>query len=146
MPFLAPLRARQRTCARATVSVALGFGAIATLAIGAAFFGTREPPRTARARGVSFGDFGRGVRESLRNRPFRILLATFVTMSIGSGLNGAVAIYAFVYWLGFSGAEAGLIVPVYLGAAALALPALVADRQRASARTVRCARCACTRP
>jgi GPH family glycoside/pentoside/hexuronide:cation symporter len=51
-------------------------------------------------------------------------------MSVGSGLNGAVAIYAFVYWLGFSGAEVGMIVPVYLGAAALALPvwSLIAKR------------------
>ncbi len=120
MPFLAPLAAG----ADLRVGygrVALAFGAIATFAIAAAFFGTREPPAPP-ARAATLGDFVRGVRESLRNRPFRILLATFVTMSVGSGLNGAVAIYAFVYWLGYTGAEAGQIVPTYLAAAALALP------------------------
>jgi GPH family glycoside/pentoside/hexuronide:cation symporter len=103
-------------------TVAFGFGALAALTALAAFFGTREAPHAEPPRPASLADFARGVRVSFGNRPFRILLATFVTMSIGAGLNGAVAIYALIYWLGFSGAEAGLILPVFIGSAALSLP------------------------
>jgi GPH family glycoside/pentoside/hexuronide:cation symporter len=101
--------------------VAAAFGLLAGSAILLAFFGTSEaeaPPR----RSASFGDFLRGTRLSLTNRPFRILLLTFVVMSVGGGVNGAVAVYALIYWLGFTQREVGIIIPVYLGAAALALP------------------------
>jgi GPH family glycoside/pentoside/hexuronide:cation symporter len=101
--------------------VAAGFGVVAAGAILIAFFGTREPPPAPR-QAASFANFWWGVRESFKNRPFRILLATFVVMSLGGGLNGAVSVYALIYWLGFSQAEVGIIIPVYLGAATLALP------------------------
>jgi GPH family glycoside/pentoside/hexuronide:cation symporter len=97
------------------------FGTLAAGAILIAFFGTREHPAPA-TRASSFGDFLGGVRRSLQNRPFRVLLATFVVMSVGAGVNGAVSVYALIYWLGISQAEVGIVIPVYLGAAALALP------------------------
>jgi GPH family glycoside/pentoside/hexuronide:cation symporter len=53
---------------------------------------------------------------------FRILLVTFLVMSLGSGLGQAVAVYALVYWLGFAPGEIGLLIPVYLGTSCLALP------------------------
>jgi GPH family glycoside/pentoside/hexuronide:cation symporter len=97
------------------------FGATAAAAILVAFFGTSDPPVLERRR-ASLADFGRGVRRSLTNRPFRILLATFVVMSLGAGVNGAVSIYALIYWLGMTQADVGIIIPVYLGAATLSLP------------------------
>jgi GPH family glycoside/pentoside/hexuronide:cation symporter len=107
---------------RAGYSISAGIvGAAAAVAILIAFFGTADPPVTER-RGASVSDFGRGVRKSLTNRPFRILLGTFVVMSLGAGVNGAVAVYALIYWLGFTQAEVGIVIPVYLGAATLSLP------------------------
>jgi GPH family glycoside/pentoside/hexuronide:cation symporter len=110
-------------------TIALVFGVVSTFSMLVVFFGTREPPVVAR-REASAADFARGVRVSFANRPFRILLATFVVMSIGGGLNGAVAIYAIIYWIGFTSAAAGWILPVYLGAASLALPLWSAAARR----------------
>ena len=102
--------------------VAALFGAVAAAAILLAFFGTRERA-AAPASKASFRNFWTGVRGSLTNRPFRILLLTFVVMSIGGGVNMAVGIYALIYWLGFSQSEVGLLFPTILASAALALPA-----------------------
>ncbi len=101
--------------------VAAAFGLIAGSAILLAFFGTRER-EVPEARQASFGDFWAGVRGSLSNRPFRILLLTFVVMSVGGGVNASVSVYALIYWLGFSQGEVGILIPAYLGAATLALP------------------------
>jgi sugar (glycoside-pentoside-hexuronide) transporter len=101
--------------------VAAAFGLLAAGAILLAFFGTREREALP-APAASFKNFWGGMRGSLTNRPFRILLFTFLMLSIGGGINGAVSVYALVYWLGFTMSEIGLLVPSILGAAVLSLP------------------------
>ncbi|HKA52651.1 MAG TPA: MFS transporter [Candidatus Binatia bacterium] len=81
-----------------------------------------ERPDALRGAPAGFGDFWRGYAACLRNRTFRILLMTFLAMSLGSGIGQAVAVYGLVYWLGFAHGELGLLIPVYLGASCLALP------------------------
>jgi sugar (glycoside-pentoside-hexuronide) transporter len=110
--------------------VAACFGGLAGGAILLAFLGTRERDQAPSPQ-ASMRDFGSGVARSLTNRPFRILLATFVTMGIGGGVNGAVSVYALIYWLGFTQREVGILIPVYLGAAAVALPFWVRYSARA---------------
>jgi GPH family glycoside/pentoside/hexuronide:cation symporter len=82
------------------------------------------PERRDALRGAAagLGDFWRGYRACLRNRAFRTLLVTFAVMSLGGGIGQSVAVYALVYWLGFTRSEIGLLIPVYLGASCLALP------------------------
>src|SRR5215831_5266829 len=82
------------------------------------------PERTRPSRGAALGlgDFVQGYRTCLHNREFRTLLVTFLAVNLGSGIGGTVAVYALIYWLGFTQSEIGLIIPVYLGASCLALP------------------------
>lgn len=101
--------------------VAAIFGVLAAGSILLAVLGARERPAAATAP-ASFGNFWSGVKGSLSNRPFRILLLTFVLMSIGGGVNGAVSIFALIYWLGFTEGEIGLLVPTILASAVVALP------------------------
>ncbi len=98
--------------------------ALAIVAVPMTFLALFAPERPGALRGAaaSLRDFWRGYRACLRNHPFRILLLTFFVMSLGAGIGQAVAVYALVYWLGFAPGEVGLIIPVYLGAACLALP------------------------
>jgi glycoside/pentoside/hexuronide:cation symporter, GPH family len=81
-----------------------------------------ERPAALRGAPAGVGDFWRGYTACLRNQMFRILLVTFLVMSLGSGIGQAVAVYALIYWLGFTQGELGLLIPVYLGASCLALP------------------------
>jgi GPH family glycoside/pentoside/hexuronide:cation symporter len=81
-----------------------------------------ERPTERQEANMSLRDFWYGYRACLRNRPFRILLGAFLMMSLGGGVGQAVAVYALIYWLGFTLGEVGLIIPVYLGASCLALP------------------------
>ena len=81
-----------------------------------------ERPDALRGAPAGVGDFWRGYAACLRNPTFRILLVTFLVMSLGSGIGQAVAVYALIYWLGFAHGELGLLIPVYLGASCLALP------------------------
>jgi GPH family glycoside/pentoside/hexuronide:cation symporter len=97
------------------------FAAVAVAAVLLVLF-ARERPSVSQNSAASIGDFLRGYALCLRNRAFRQLVATFFVMSVGGGLNQAVAVYALVYWLGFAPQEVGIIIPVYLGTACVALP------------------------
>ena len=96
------------------------FGAVAAAAILLAFFGARE--RTVKVESKpSFGNFWKGLRGSLSNRPFRILLISFVAMSVGAGVSQSVLVYALIYWLKFKQSDVGLLIPAVLAAATLSL-------------------------
>lgn len=103
----------------AEVTLLFALGAVATILL-VLFAPERQGSPRGSAAGI--GDFVRGYLTCLQNRPFRTLALTFFVMSLGGGLNQAVAVYALVYWLGFAPHEVGIIIPVYLGAACLALP------------------------
>lgn len=96
----------------------------AVVAVAAVLLVLLAPERSGVSQGASasMGDFLRGYWICLRNSPFRKLVLTFFVMSLGGGLTQAVSVYALVYWLGFAPHEVGIIIPVYLGAACLALP------------------------
>jgi GPH family glycoside/pentoside/hexuronide:cation symporter len=102
--------------------VALFYGCAATVFMLVAFFGTREPERPASPQGPSLADFVAGLRSSLSNPPFRVLVATFLVMSVGAGINSATTIYALRYWLELSPDEAGRAVLIFVVAATLVLP------------------------
>jgi sugar (glycoside-pentoside-hexuronide) transporter len=116
---LAPLLGAGRT---GWGRVALGYGLAASAFMLVAFFGTRERPRPPSAQGPSLADFIAGLRSSLSNRPFRVLVATFLVMSAGAGINGATTIYALLYWLELPPDEAGRVVTIFVAAAAVVLP------------------------
>jgi GPH family glycoside/pentoside/hexuronide:cation symporter len=73
-------------------------------------------------RRASLADFWRGLRQCLGGRSFRTLLATFFVASAGLGIGVGAGVYALIYWLGFTPAEVGLLLPVHLACCALALP------------------------
>jgi len=103
----------------AEVSLLFAMVAVATILL---VLFAPERPDAPRGSAAGIRDFLRGYLACLRNRPFRALALTFFVMSLGAGLGQTVAIYALVYWLGFAPREVGIIIPIYLGAACLALP------------------------
>ena len=81
-----------------------------------------ERRNVAPSHATGLADFIQGYRTCLRNRLFRTLLLTFLVINLAGGLSLGVSVYALIYWLGFTQAEVGLIIPVWLGSSCLALP------------------------
>jgi glycoside/pentoside/hexuronide:cation symporter, GPH family len=102
--------------------VALAYGLITSACMLVAFLGTRERERPPHTEAPSVADFVAGLRSSLSNAPFRILVSTFLVMSIGAGINGATTIYAFRYWLRLPPEEAGWSIPFFVVASVVVLP------------------------
>ena len=110
--------------APATGFAIMGFGMGAFMTLVALLTGllTRELPPAAGARAtLSWRAFFRGMTGTLRNRPFRIMLATFGLLLVAGGLNQTMVPYAFRYWLDRPEAVNGVIA-VYLAASVLSLP------------------------
>lgn len=101
---------------------ALVYGLATSACMLIAFLGTREREHRPLERGPSVGDFVRGLHSSLSNPPFRVLVSTFLVMSIGAGINGATTLYVFLYWLRLPPAEAGWSVPIFIFVAIAMLP------------------------
>ncbi len=118
LPFVA---ARYDNLRTGYAEVTQLFAAVAVAAVLLVLF-ARERPSVSQHSTASIGDFLHGYVLCLRNRAFRQLVTTFFVMSLGGGLNQAVAVYALIYWLGFAPQEVGIIIPAYLGTACLALP------------------------
>lgn len=84
----------------------------------------RERPLPARARAAerpSWRAFASGLMATLRNRPFRVMLATFAVLQIGGGITQAMVPYAFQYWLGRQDLM-GQVLTLYMGGFVLSLP------------------------
>ncbi|MEJ5359293.1 MAG: MFS transporter [Desulfobacterales bacterium] len=82
-------------------------------------YAVRELPLAAAAPAAS--GLGRGLLLSLKNRPFRILLASYTVSAFGANLPATLILYYVEYVLEASGAEVFLLL--YLGSGILFLPA-----------------------
>jgi GPH family glycoside/pentoside/hexuronide:cation symporter len=102
--------------------VALVYGLATSACMLVAFLGTRERERMPSSAGPSVADFAAGLRSSLSNEPFRVLVSTFLVMSIGAGINAATTLYVFLYWLRLPPEEAGWSPLVFVVAAVVVLP------------------------
>lgn len=102
--------------------VALVYGLATSAFMLVAFLGTRERQPPSAPREASIADFVAGLRSSLSNPPFRVLVSTFLVMSVGAGINGASTIYVFLYWLRLPAEELGLVVPAFIVSAIVVLP------------------------
>jgi GPH family glycoside/pentoside/hexuronide:cation symporter len=81
-----------------------------------------EQPRVHDDRAAGFADFRRSFRQCLESRSFRILLLTFFVTTAGLGIGVGAGVYALIYWLEYTPADVGLMLPVHLGCCCLALP------------------------
>jgi len=109
--------------ARATGYAVAGVGLAAFMTVVAFVTGSliRERASAEAPTGRSFGAFVAGLRITLRNRPFRILISTFAFILLAGGLSQTLVPYAFTYWLGMPNATSKVIF-VYLSASVLSLP------------------------
>jgi GPH family glycoside/pentoside/hexuronide:cation symporter len=110
--------------ARPTGFAVMGFGTGAFMALVAVLTGSfaREmPPEAQEREQLSWRAFSGGMAATLRNPPFRVMIATFAMILIAGGLNQTMVPYAFTYWLRRPTAVQGVIA-VYLAASVLSLP------------------------
>jgi GPH family glycoside/pentoside/hexuronide:cation symporter len=109
--------------ARATGYAVAGVGLGALMTVVALVTGAliREAPPGAGLKRRSLGAFVDGLRTTLRNRPFRILISTFAFILLAGGLSQTLVPYAFSYWLGMPNATSKVIL-VYLTASVASLP------------------------
>jgi GPH family glycoside/pentoside/hexuronide:cation symporter len=100
----------------------LGMGAFMTFVALLTAALMREPPasRGARAR-LSWRAFASGMKSTLQNRPFRIMIVTFALILLGGGLHQTLVPYAFRYWLEMP-QQVNVVIGVYLAASVLSLP------------------------
>jgi GPH family glycoside/pentoside/hexuronide:cation symporter len=63
-----------------------------------AFYGSREAP-TRNEEQMSFGAFFGGLKNTLRNRPFRVVLLTFTVLTLGWGVHQPLTVYVYRDWL-----------------------------------------------
>ncbi|HZP41542.1 MAG TPA: glycoside-pentoside-hexuronide (GPH):cation symporter [Candidatus Binatia bacterium] len=103
----------------AVAGVGLGAFMIVVALTTGAFIREVPPPEALKRR--SLGAFVDGLRVTLRNRPFRILISTFAFILLAGGLSQTLVPYAFTYWLGMPSATSKVIL-VYLTASVLSLP------------------------
>jgi len=94
-----------------------------------AFFGTREPEMPRDAERGSFRLFLRDLLAALRQRSFRIILIGSAILITGSSINQAFAVYVFRDAFGV-GAEAPLMIALYLLAATISFPGWAAAATR----------------
>jgi glycoside/pentoside/hexuronide:cation symporter, GPH family len=110
----------------ATGYALMGIGVGAFMMVVALITGTlvRERPVTASAQPAerpSWRAFATGQLATLRNRPFRIMLATFAVLQIGGGIYQSMVPYAFQYWLGRR-ELIGQVLAIYMGCFIVSLP------------------------
>ena len=117
-PLLVATRDEPRTGYARVAMLFAAAAAITTLAV--VFVPERAGVPHGRTAGLA--DFWNSLKQCLRGRSFRILLATFFVASAGLGIGVAAGVYALIYWLQFTPAQVGLLLPVHLGCCALALP------------------------
>jgi GPH family glycoside/pentoside/hexuronide:cation symporter len=79
------------------------------------------PPGAQLAERPSWRAFASGLLATLRNRPFRVMLATFAVLQIGGGIYQTMVPYAFQYWLGRQDLI-GQVLAVYMGCFIVSLP------------------------
>ncbi len=104
------------------IRLGLGMGAFMTAVALLTGLVVREPPVTETSgRSPSWGAFVHGLRTSLGNRPFRIMLGTFAVIMVGGGLNQTLVPYVMRYWLARPDVV-GSVVAVYLTASLASLP------------------------
>jgi sugar (glycoside-pentoside-hexuronide) transporter len=102
----------------------MGFGMGAFMTFVALVTGatTREvPPARGTRASLSWRAFWSGMTSTLDNRPFRIMIATFVLILIGGGLHQTLVPYAFRYWL-LMPERVNAVIGVYLAASVVSLP------------------------
>lgn len=93
-------------------------GLIVTCSTLLTFFGTRErvphePDRKPLAfRGI-FGNLYKDLFDTLRNRPFFVLLMAMLTIDIGSGITASMMMFVAKYWLKMEGLVA-LFIATYM--------------------------------
>ncbi len=102
---------------------ATGAGLLAILMTGSGlvtFAACREIPAAHPSGQLSFRAFLRDLVSTLRNRPFRVVLATFVVMTFGGAMNQPLAVYVFRDWLGVRD-DLPVVMLLYLVASTLSL-------------------------
>jgi GPH family glycoside/pentoside/hexuronide:cation symporter len=84
-------------------------------------FSLRELPPPADEGRIGWRSFMDGMRGTLANRPFRVMLGTFFLILLAGGINQMAMPYAFRYWLGMPN-MVGSVVAVYLLVSVGSLP------------------------
>ncbi|MBI3303037.1 MAG: MFS transporter [Deltaproteobacteria bacterium] len=64
-----------------------------------AFSGSREAPPPGNGERVSFGAFFLGLKNTLKNQPFRSVILTFAVMTLGWGVHQPLTVYVYRDWL-----------------------------------------------
>jgi GPH family glycoside/pentoside/hexuronide:cation symporter len=81
----------------------------------------RELPPPPESGRIGWRPFVAGMRSTLANRPFRVMLGTFFLILLAGGINQMAMPYAFRYWLGAPDLI-GSVVGIYLLASVASLP------------------------
>jgi GPH family glycoside/pentoside/hexuronide:cation symporter len=116
----------------ATGYAVMGFGLGAFMTVVALVTGSLVPePRreSAPSAHITWADFGGGLRSTLRNRPFRVMVGTFALILLGGAIHQTLVPYAFRYWLGRP-EMVGSVIGLYLAASVLSLPLWTAVAHR----------------
>src|SRR5262249_27669564 len=116
---------RRYADAPATGYAYMGFGIGAVMSCVALVTGLLAPePRhtDTRERPLSVRSFFDGLRGTLANPAFRILLGAFALVLLGAGINQMLVPYVFRYWLGRSPESVSSVVAIYLAATVASLP------------------------
>lgn len=99
----------------------IGLGVAMTVVALATASLTRERPVAARGERVGWAAFRAGMRSTLRNAPFRIMVGTFAMILLAGGLTQTLIPYVFRYWLHMP-QMLTWVIAIYLGTSVLSLP------------------------
>ena len=117
----AVLVARAATPARGYALAGTVLGVLMLVAALVPGLSLREVPPPREGGRVGWRPFVEGMRGTLENRPFRVMLTTFLLILLSGGINQMVMPYAFRYWLGAPDAIGG-VMGAYLLASVASLP------------------------
>ena len=97
------------------------FAGLMTIAALVAFFGSREQPRAMPRQRIGLRRFLSGIRSTLENRAFRVVLGSFALLLFGASLNQSFAVFVFRDSFAM-GDHMPLVMTLYLGATTASLP------------------------
>ncbi len=111
-----------RATGYAVMGIAIGaFMAAVALVTGALVRERPLPAAADRPERMSWRAFASGLLTTLRNRPFRVMIATFAVLQIGGGIYQTMVPYAFQYWLGRR-ELIGQVLAIYMACFVVSLP------------------------
>jgi GPH family glycoside/pentoside/hexuronide:cation symporter len=111
-----------RATGYAVMGISIGVFMAAVAFVTGALVRERPLPASAdRSERMSWRAFASGLLTTLRNHPFRVMIATFAVLQIGGGIYQTMVPYAFQYWLGRR-ELVGQVLAIYMACFVASLP------------------------